>query len=796
MIKNLVFSLLVLFVCSCLYGNEDRQNGFFDFTYSEDEGTVILEIQDRFINQEFLYVNSLSAGIGSNDIGLDRGQLGSDRLVRIEKMGNKLMLVQLNTRYRANSNNKLERQAIEEAFAQSILAGWKIESHDKGIYKVDITEFLLRDAHGVADRLKRGKEGNYSLDKSRSAVNTSRTKSFPDNTEFDAILTFGGEPDGVYLRSVTPDAKSVTVQQHHSFIRLQDAGYQPRVFHSYSGFNNLTYADYATPIESPLEKKYITRHRLEKKNPSANISAAKEPIIYYMDPGCPEPIKSALMEGAAWWDQAFQAAGFASGTFQVRELPDGVDMMDVRYNVIQWVHRSTRGWSYGSSIIDPRTGEILKGHVSLGSLRVRQDFLIAQGLLSPYGGDDNNNPQMKELALARLRQLAAHEVGHTIGLAHNFAASTNDRSSVMDYPHPYVELDVNGNLDFSQMYDDKIGAWDKHTISYGYRQYKNTSEEKNGLLKQIESVQKAGLRYISDRDARPQGGAQPHGHLWDNRPDPSVELNRMLKVRKNALKRFGEDAITSGTPVSELEKVLVPLYLMHRYQVEAVTKLIGGLEYSYGVKGDALNHKVSPVGLGEQDKAIQAILNSLSAQELKLPDHVISLLPPPAKGYSRSRESFRGRTNLAFDVLGPVESYATTVFSLMLHPDRLARIHRHNVAHGHAMSLALYLDQLSNYIFEQASQDLYGSAIEKVVQHNFVMHLLEKATNKKVDPLTGSIAHGAIQRLKSKFLSKEDDQSKRLAYLINHALLHPETIKLPTAKALPPGSPIGCGIGL
>jgi len=793
---RLITILSFLFVSmSFLHAEIIKEKGFFSYEYDQDEGTVMLDVPISQLGKEFLYVNSLSAGIGSNDIGLDRGQLGSDRLVRLEKRGNKLMLVQLNTDYRANSNNKLERLAVEEAFAKSILAGWKIKSNEGGVITVDITDFLLRDAHGVSRRLKQSNQGSYSLDKSRSAINEDRTKAFPDNTEFDAFLTFGGSPKGGYIRSVTPDSESITVNQHHSFIRLPD-GYQPRTYHPYSGFNSMSYYDYATPIESPISKKFITRHRLEKKNPNADVSEAKEPIVYYMDPGCPDPIKTALMEGARWWDQAFQAAGFAPGTFQVREMPAGADMMDVRYNVIQWVHRSTRGWSYGASVRDPRTGEILKGHVSLGSLRVRQDFLIAQGLLSPYKDSDSNHGEMKELALARLRQLAAHEVGHTIGLAHNFAASTNERASVMDYPHPYVELTVNGDMDFSEVYDDKIGDWDKATITYGYKQYKSASEEKSGLLSQIESVQKKGLRYISDRDARPAGGAHPHGHLWDSKPDPAVELDRMLKVRKKALKNFGEHTITTGTPISELEKVLVPLYLMHRYQVEAVAKVIGGLDYNYAVKGDALDHKVSPVSMRDQDKAITSVLNSLSAEQLRLPENIINLIPPPAAGYGRDRETFKGRTSVAFDVLAPVESYANGVFSLILHQDRLARIHRHNVAQGHPMSLQLYIDQLGRHFFEQQSSDPYSKALEETVQHNFVMHLLDKATNASVDPAAASVAHGCISRLKDQLLKGSDDHAKRLVYLIDHALAHPNSIELPEAKALPPGSPIGCGHGL
>ena len=277
----------------------------------------------------------------------------------------------------------------------------------------------------------------------------------------------------------------------------------------------MSYADYATPIQDPLVKRFIIRHRLRKKDPTAPLSDPVQPIVYYVDRGAPEPIRSALIEGASWWSQAFVAAGYKNA-FQVKELPEGVDPMDVRYNVIEWVHRSTRGWSYGTSIIDPRTGEIIKGHVSLGSLRVRQDFLIAQGLVEAYANGATPDPRLLELSLARLRQLAAHEVGHTLGLQHNFAASTQNRASVMDYPPPLVSIDSKGNIDLSQAYATGIGAWDKRTILYGYREFPNGTDEAAGLASILQENIAQGLRYLTDADARPPGSANPFAHLWDS----------------------------------------------------------------------------------------------------------------------------------------------------------------------------------------------------------------------------------------------------------------------------------------
>ena len=478
-IKNTLFLWSFIFFYSTNLLSQDVGNkvfamtsnpGFYTFHWDEDNGKIWLEIRDDQLDKEFLYVNSLATGVGSNDIGLDRGQLGDKRIVTFNKMGNKIMLVQPNYKYRAISNNADEQLSVKEAFAESILYGFSIEVKEAGKYLVDATSFLMQDAHDVSSTLRRSKQGSYSVDHSRSAIYLPRTKSFPKNTEFETTLTFTGKSQGTQVRSVTPTSSAITVRQHHSFVELPDANYTPRVFDPRSGFNNISFFDYASPIGSPMEQRYIVRHRLKKKNPTADISEPVEPIVYYLDRGTPEPVRSALLDGARWWDQAFEAAGYKDA-FKVEILPEGADMLDVQYNVIQWVHRSTRGWSYGASVVDPRTGEIIKGHVSLGSLRVRQDYLIAQGLLSPYKNGNETAPILLEMALARLRQLSAHEVGHTIGMSHNFAASTNNRSSVMDYPHPYITIDKDGELDFSKAYDDKIGDWDKRTVIYGYQDF-------------------------------------------------------------------------------------------------------------------------------------------------------------------------------------------------------------------------------------------------------------------------------------------------------------------------------------
>jgi len=476
----------------------ERVDGFVDLYWDADTGRILLDVE-RF-NEPFIYQSSLSRGIGSNDLGLDRGQLGSTRVVRFVRSGPKVLLVEDNLAYRAVSDNAEERQAIEESFARSVIWGFEdIEpSDDKTV--VDATSFIVRDAHGISARLAMATEGSYSVDQARSAVYLPRTKGFPDNTEAEAIVTFVGQPTGPYLSTVTPDAQAVTVHIHHSFIRLPDDNYEPIAYDPRSGVIGLRYdsggfADYATAIGDDLNVDFSRRHRLAKKDPAAELSEAVEPIIYYLDRGAPEPVRSALLDGARWWDQAFEAAGYKDA-FQVRMLPEDADPMDVRYNIIQWVHRSTRGWSYGASVLDPRTGEILKGHVSLGSLRVRQDYLIAEGLLAPYA-DDKVPAEMLEMSLARIRQLSAHEVGHTLGFEHNFAASTQNRSSVMDYPVPLVKIRDNNTFDLSEAYDDKIGPWDKRTVLYAYQDFPDGVDGDAARANVLNETIAAGFKYLS-----------------------------------------------------------------------------------------------------------------------------------------------------------------------------------------------------------------------------------------------------------------------------------------------------------
>ena len=758
-------------------------------TYDNSNDKIFLEIEN--LDKEFLYVNALSEGIGSNDIGLDRGQLGNTRVVKFMKAGNKLLLIQPNQYYRAITDNIEEKKSVEQAFAKSILKGFVIKETKNGKYLVDATSFFIRDAHGVMGRLSAKKQGKYTLDRSRSAINLKRTRAFPKNVEFDVMVTFKGVPKGYDIRSVVPTSTSVTVNQHHSFIELPDNKYTPRKFDPRSGANAMSYLDYATPVNESIKKRFIYRHRLQKKNPNAAKSEAVEPIIYYLDRGTPEPVRSALLDGARWWNQAFESIGFTNA-FQVKMLPEDADLLDVRYNVIQWVHRSTRGWSYGSSVSDPRTGEIIKGHVSLGSLRIRQDFLIAQALQAPYASDDTSDQFALEMALARIRQLSAHEVGHTIGLAHNFAASTKGRSSVMDYPHPTLSI-KDGKVDFTDAYDTKIGDWDKVSIAYSYGEY--LENEDASLSKLLDEAFKKGARFISDQDARPLGSAHAYAHLWDNGSDVSEELENLLSIRRNSIANFSKDNIKSNQPYSVLEDVFVPLYFLHRYQTEGVIKMIGGLDYTYAIKDDG-NTIVKRIPGKLERKALVSVIKTLSVEELAIPKKILDLFPPRAFNYGRTRESFKSKTGVAFDPFGAVETASAMTLGILLHPERVTRLVQHNSLDSSQLGLVEVLDDLIANSFQKSYEDSYYQELQNIVNYQVLNHLFHLSSNKDMYWQVNAIVNDKIDKISSLLNNSKTPGIQKIYHkdmikMISNFKKNPTKFKKPITPKIPDGSPIG-----
>lgn len=810
--RLLAITLSLFIICSPIYSQKQEKpesiqsisektdglqkfSGYFNFYWDAKAGKIWLEI-DKW-ETEFLYINSLPAGIGSNDIGLDRGQLGETRVVLFQRIGPKVFLVQPNYSFRATTENPAERKSVDEAFAHSTLWGFEIAAEEKGRALVDASEFFLRDAHDVTGVLKRRQQGTYKLEPSRSAFYLSRCKNFPRNTEMEVTLTFVGDDPGNFVRQVVPSPEAITVRQHHSFVQLPDDDFQPREFDPRAGFYGIQYMDFATPIGTPIVRRFIAHHRLQKKDPNAAISEVVQPIIYYVDPGAPEPIRSALITGAQWWNQAFEAAGYRNA-FQVKLLPEDADPMDIRYNVIQWVHRSTRGWSYGGGVIDPRTGEILKGHVTLGSLRVRQDYLIAEGLLAPYEDGEPVPELMQEMALARLRQLAAHEVGHTLGLAHNFAASVSDRASVMDYPYPLVKINEDGSLDLSQAYDEGIGEWDKVAIAYGYQDFAQGVNKREALAQILQDAISKGLIFISDEDARPAGGAHPLAHLWDNGQNAALELSRIMKIRNLALARFSENNIPQNAPYATLEEVLVPIYMFHRYQVEATSKLLGGMYYTYAVRGDG--QKITEIAAPQlQRQALDALLNTLQPEALALPEKILQLVPPRAHGYSRTRETFNIRTEVTLDPLTIAETAANLTVQFILNPARTTRLVEFHARDDQYPGFVEVVEKLLDATWKSPHNTGYHAEIQLVVDNVVLQDLMVLAENKDATNQVRALTAFQLNKLKN-WLSnqidklKDENQKAHFYFAISQITRfqnEPETMNMTEPLQPPAGSPIG-----
>jgi hypothetical protein len=783
--------------------NMQYMEGFQSLYWDDERGRLYLEIAE--FEQPFIYVSSLSSGVGSNDLGLDRGQLGSTRLARFTRIGDKVLLMADNPLYTARSSNADERRAVDEAFARSALASFPVVARSAGRVLVDGTDYFVGDVHGVARRLRDRDEGEYRPDPTRSAVYLPRTRTFPDNTEVDVLVTLAGEPAGKQLATVTPDPRLLTVHQHHSFVRLPESGYEPLPYDPRSGFIDPDYdqqlADYAVPIGEPVRQPYAWRHRLQKKDPEAERSEAVEPIVYYLDRGAPEPVRSALMEGASWWNEAFTAAGY-DNAFQVKLLPEDADPMDVRYNVIQWVHRSTRGWSYGSSVRDPRTQEIIKGHVTLGSLRVRQDYLLAEGLLAPYGEDGHVPADMLEFALARIRQLAAHEVGHTLGLEHNFAASADNRASVMDYPHPYVTLTESGEPNLSAAYATGIGEWDKRAIIYGYQHFPAAVDASGAREQIIRDTYAAGLHYVADAHARGDafavtaGPAHPLGSLWDNGSDPVAELNRLMALRATVLARFSERTVRLGRPLAQLEDVLVPMYLLHRYQLQAAATLLGGQVFTYALRGDG-QVPVAAVLPAQQRAALEALLATLAPEALALPPALLAQIPPRPPGYSDSRELFPRDTGYVFDPLAAASTAVGLTLDLLLNPTRAVRMNNNQARSAAQPGYAELLDALLKRSWYADTEQGNAGALQRVVNMETLQRLLRLVGSGEVEPQVRAESLDALLALRGWLEQRLPVVPPAWRAHYRFALLQiaqlldtPGAIEGLRTLAAPPGSPI------
>jgi hypothetical protein len=666
----------------------EKLEGFLDLYWEEDTGKMYWEINDF---EGFIYQVSMGSGLGSNPVNIDRGQLRGTWLLEPRRFGPKVLLWEPNYRYQARSDDPDVARAARDAFAPSVHWGFEIIAQTGEAVLVDATDFLLRDARGAARQMRQSGQGNFALDESRSAFYLENTRSFPENTEVETILTFTSENPGQLVSGVAASGEAVTLREHHSFVKLPEDGYQPRVMDPRVGANGPTILDFASPIDTNLAIHWVARHRLEKRNPDAARSEPVEPIIYYVDRGIPEPILSATLEGARWWNEAFEAAGYINA-FRVEVLPEGADPNDVRYNMIHYTHRRTLGYSYGGSVVDPRTGEIVKGNVNMGSLRLRKDYLLAEGAVPPFPQDQgmyyeacglSEAPDFEylarvaqdgdgtEMALARWRQLTAHEIGHTLGFPHNYLTSALDRESVMDYPAPLIEIQGD-DLTLSNAYVQRIGEYDKLSVRWLYGDFPDGTNEREALGEITEEVLDRGLLYMGHTNNNFRGAGHQFASVWDNGANLVDHLEYEINVRRLGLQRFGPEVIRRGEPMSTLEAVLFPLYMHHRFQLTAAVQSLGGADYRNAMRGDGQT-PYTIVPAAEQRRALEAVLSTLAVDFLTLPERIVEMIPPPA--YRRNEGVlFDGHTGLLFDPIGAAESSAGFTVENLLYPERMGRI--------------------------------------------------------------------------------------------------------------------------
>ncbi|MFC1639607.1 zinc-dependent metalloprotease [Gemmatimonadota bacterium] len=775
-----------------------HMEGYFDLFWENNTGKLYLEI-DKW-DVEFLYGISLAAGLGSNPVGLDRGQLGGNLILAAHRVGPKVLLVQPNYRYRALTSDSAVRGTVRDAFAPSTHWGFDIAAQSGSRVLVDGTDFFMRDAHHVIQTLERSQQGRFSIDRSRSVLYMPRTKNFPLNTEIEASLTFTSDSPGQHVRSAAASGEAFTLRVHHSFIQLPDDDYTPRKADPRVSAQAITFNDYATPVDERLAVQWIRRHRIKKQNPNAEMSPPVEPIVYYVDPGTPEPIRTALVEGGRWWNQAFEAAGFIDG-FRVEVLPEGADPQDIRYNMVHWSPRSTRGWSYGNSVTDPRTGEILKGNVNLGALRIRQDFLLGSGMVGPFGSDGgpnfnylaqvSGNSDALEMAMARIRQLSAHEIGHCIGFGHNYEASTYmDRASVMEYPAPLV-LITNGQIDLSTAYTDSIGEFDKFVVNYSYREFTPGTDEDAALEEIILEAQDRGIRFMASGDGRADG-AHPLTTAWDNGEDPVEWLRHEMRVRQIGLENFSDRMIRAGEPMAGLEEVLLPLYLHHRFQVESASKSIGGASYVYAVKGDTRT-PITIVPPEQQLNALDAVLETITPEALAIPERILRMIPPRAFGMA-SGERFQHRTGHTFDALGVAATAAELSLGLVFMPARTARLIEFHARDTRNPSLNTVVERVLAATWQaDAPRDSYLAEVQRTAQRVALDMLMEHASSASSIPQVRAILNAKVGELAGWLETLNRDPHQQLALEdIRRWQTRPEGLHGPSeTPTTPQGAPIG-----
>jgi hypothetical protein len=777
----------------------ERHDGFIPFYFDERTGKLLLEVNR--LDQDFLYLTTLATGLGSNDLGLDRGTTGDEAVVRFRQFGPKLFLMRKNLAYRA-SGDSVEARTVEESFATSAIASFPVMAEESGRFLIDASDFVLQDVMNVRGTIQRQQQGTFRLDRNRSAIYLPHTKAFPKNTEVEVMLTFDSDNPGREVSRHTPDARSLTLREHHSFVELPDDNYKPRAFDPRIGLFSVGFMDFSRPFNQQPQVRWINRWRLEKRDPGAAVSEPVKPIVYYLDRGVPEPYRTAFKQGAAWWSQAFEAAGFRNA-FRVEDLPDTADPMDARYSVIQWVHRSDPGFSVGQSFVDPRTGEIIKALLKMDTYRSITDYNIFAGLAPAMENPAADwimslDPAVNgfDFAMARRRQHVAHEIGHTLGLAHNYVSHVYGRASVMDYPGPLVTLRPNGTVDASRAYATGTGAYDTLAIRFAYTQYPSADAERAGTAALVRQAITGGARFLSDRDA--SAGVTPEITRWLNGTDAVAELRRQGAVRDVLLAKFNETVIAPGDPMWLINERFVPVYLHHRYAIEAAMKAVGGMDYTFAMRGDR-QVPATIIDPARQRAALTGLMAAIQPKALAVPERIVAMIPPSPYGFGGGWGFSTTPAGIVFDPLAVARSLASYVADGLLEPDRVERMISFHARNAASPSADEVIGQMISSVYTNAAAaSAYERGVRRQSRRAVVDALFGLATNPRATADAKAVADFHLNQLATQLAAQSvtdpEDRAANAAVVrdVRNWLDRRIAPPRPTGViALPPGTPIG-----